>query len=474
MTEIENRTQLAVIGAGPGGYPAAFLASELGLEVTMIDPELNPGGVCLYRGCIPTKTLLHIVKVIREAKEAEEWGVAFSDPKIDLDKIRSWKNRIIEKLTAGLGTLCRQRKIKYIQGKASFFDTHTLNICRNDGSFEKLIFEKAILATGTLPATLPNISIDSSRIMNSAEAMELDTIPETILVIGGGYIGLELGSIYAGLGSRVTIVEMMPNLLPGADEDMVRIFLIKNRNLFEDIRLSTKVSYIEERSDCINVTFQDKNGIVEKRNFDKVLVTIGRKPNTHGIELGNTEIEFDENRFVIVNTQMQTSNPWIYAVGDIVGGALLAHKATREGRIAAEVIAGKNSVFTPKSIPSVLFTDPEIAWCGLTEKEAKREGRKVKISKFPWGACGRAATFGRSDGVTKIVIEPDSEKILGVGITGPGAGELISECALAIEMGAKVSDVARTIHPHPTLSETVMEAAELFYHSATHFFIAKK
>jgi len=474
MAEKENGAQLVVIGAGPGGYPAAFLAADMGMQVTLIDPEPNPGGVCLYRGCIPTKTLLHIAKVIREADEARKWGVEFTHPKIHLDHIRAFKNSVVQKMTGGIGQLCKLRKITAIQGTARFLDPHTLSVQKKDGTFEKLRFDHAILATGSHSASLPNTSIASPHIMDSTQAMELESVPETMLVVGGGYIGLELGTVYATLGTRVSVVEMMPSLLPGADEDLVRVYSQSTKNFFHEIMLRTMVSRMEETQNGIKVRFEGEGATVKEKMFNKVLITVGRKPNSSDLGLEQTKIECDRSGFVRINKQCQTAEPSIYAIGDVVGGALLAHKATHEGKVAVEVIAGKNATFEPRAIPAVLFTDPEIAWCGLTETEAKNAGREVTVAKFPWGASGRASTLGRMDGLTKLLVDAKTEKILGVGLVGPGAGELISEGALAVEMEASVSDVAKTIHPHPTLSETLMEAAEVFYGHCTHIYRPKK
>ena len=474
MAEKENSTQLAVIGAGPGGYPAAFLAADLGMQVTIIDPESNPGGVCLYRGCIPTKTLLHVAKVIREAEKAKTWGVEFSQPHIDLDKIRSWKDHVVHKLTGGLGQLCRQRKIRVIRGKARFYDPHTLEIQKVDGPSERLSFDHAVLATGSRPVSLPNIPIDSPRVLNSAAAIELQDIPKSLLVVGGGYIGLELGTVYATLGSDVSVVEMMPNILPGADQDLVRIYSQTAKRLFGSIMVRSRVADMKEHGDGIQVTIKGDRIEVEEKIYDKVLITVGRRPNSEDLGLEKTKVEVDDRGFVKVNAQRRTAEPSIYAVGDVVGGALLAHKATREGRVAVEVIAGRKIAFKPAAIPAILFTDPEITWCGITETEANEQNLEINIAKFPWGASGRAATLDRMDGLTKFIIDSESERILGVGIVGPGAGELISEGTLAMEMGAKVSDIAQTIHPHPTISETMMEAAEVFYGMSTHVYRPRK
>lgn len=474
MADKEAKTQLAVIGAGPGGYPAAFLAADKGMDVTLIDREANPGGVCLYRGCIPTKTLLHVAEVIRDAREARHWGVTFHDPEIDIGQLRSWKDRVIQKMTAGLGQLTKQRKINYIQGEARFIDNHTLNVHATDGTSRRLAFEHAILATGSRPAELPGVSIDSPRIMNSAEALELPDIPKTLLVIGGGYIGLEMGTIYATLGSEVSVVEMMPNILPGADTDIVRTYAMTAKKLFKSILTDTIVEDMKEQDNAVSVTLKDKNGNKTDGIYEKVLVTVGRKPNSHDLGLENTGVEVDEGGFIKINLQRRTAEPSIYAIGDIVGGAMLAHKATHEGRVAVESILGHSVAFEPKAIPAVLFTDPEVAWCGLTELEAQEAGREVAVGKFPWGASGRASSLGRMDGVTKLIIDPKTEKILGVGLVGPGAGELVSEGALAVEKELKASDMAKTIHPHPTLSETLMEAAEVFYGQCTHVYHPRK
>jgi dihydrolipoamide dehydrogenase len=415
-----------------------------------------------------------LAEVIREAREAGSWGVTFTNPQIDIDKIRAWKNRVVQKMTGGLGMLVKQRKIRYIQGEARFIDGHTLDIKTVDGASQTLTFEQAILATGSHPASLPNISVNSPRIMHSAEAMELPDIPKALLVVGGGYIGLEMGTIYATLGTQVSVVEMMPDILPGGDPDLVRTYSMTAKKMFTSIMTHTTVSNMEEQANGINVTFKDKDGNMQEQNYEKVLITIGRKPNSQGLGLENTRIEVDDWGFVKVNPQRQTAEPSVYAIGDVVGGAMLAHKATHEGRVAVESILGSAAAFEPKAIPAVLFTDPEVAWCGLTELEAKEAGREVAIAKFPWGASGRASSLGRMDGLTKWIVDPESEGVLGLGLVGPGAGELIAEGALAVEMGLKASDLARTIHPHPTLSETLMEAAEVFYGHCAHVYRPKR
>jgi len=466
-------THLLIIGAGPGGYPAAFHAADLGLDVTLVDPAPNPGGVCLYQGCIPSKALLHAAKVLTEAKEANTLGIKFDSPKIDLDKLRNWKEGVITKLTAGLGHLCKQRKINYIQGKATFLNSNEIEITKEDGQKEPLTFQKAILATGSHPIELPHHP-KSSHILNSTSALKLENIPESLLVVGGGYIGLELGTIYAALGSQVSVVEMTDGLLPGADRDLVRLLERRLKKTFESIHLNTKIIAIKESSlNDISVTLENKNKKEIPQRFEKALIAIGRKPNSKNIGLENTKVELDENDFVRVNTQRQTKDPNIYAIGDVAGEPLLAHKATHEAHVAVDTIAGKKSTFEPKAIPAVVFTDPEIAWCGLTEVQAKKEGRTITVKKFPWSASGRAITLNRPEGVTKLIMDPQTERVLGIAIAGPGAGEMIAEGVLALEMSATAKDLKRTIHPHPTLSETLMECAEGFLGQSTHLYKSK-
>jgi len=471
MSENKN---LVVIGAGPGGYAAAFLAADLGMNVTLIDKEKNPGGVCLYRGCIPSKALLHVAKLINETHEAKDWGIEFSEPKIDLDKLRNWKSSVVAKMTGGLGILSKQRKINYIQGKASFLNSSTLKIEKESGEVENFSFEKAIIATGSIIATIPSLQINSSRVLNSTTALDLPVIPKTLLVIGGGYIGLELGSVYSALGTKVSVVEMMPGLLPGADRDLVVHLSKRLEKSFDKIMLDSKVVEMKEESDGLLVKIQYKNGEIAEHKYDYALMSIGRKPDTTGLGLENTKVKTNQRGWINVNEQMRTDDPEIYAIGDIVGEPMLAHKASHEGRVAVESIAGHKVAFEPKAIPAVVFTDPEIAWAGLTETQARDKVIKYEVVKFPWAASGRATTLGRSDGVTKILVDPDTQRILGVGICGPGAGELIAEGVLAIEMGANITDLKLTIHPHPTLSETLMEAAEVFFGQSTHIYRPKR
>lgn len=462
-------TQLAIIGGGPGGYAAAFLAADLGLEVTLIDAEPNPGGVCLYRGCIPSKALLHVAKVIGEAKESSAWGVRFSEPAIDLDKLRGWKEQVVGRLTGGLGQLARQRKVNYIRGHAGFIDSRTLRIKGQD-SEARLQFQNAILATGSYPTTLSHLSLDSSRsrVLDSTSALEIQDIPKTLLVIGAGYIGLEMATVYASLGTQVTVVEMTEGLLPGADRDLASVLAKRVEGILHALLLKTKVATMEEESGGVRVRLEGEKE--EEQVFEKVLVAVGRKPSSAIPGLEHTNVEVNERGFIQVDLQRRTADPAIFAIGDVAGEPMLAHKASHEGRVAAEVIAGRRVVFEPQAIPAVVFTDPEVAWCGLTETEAKQEGRTVKVARFPWAASGRAVTLHRTDGMTKLIIDPETERVLGAGIVGPGAGELIAELVLAVEMTAVAADVALSIHPHPTLSETVMEAAEVFFGQSTHLY----
>jgi dihydrolipoamide dehydrogenase len=469
---MSSNSHVVVIGAGPGGYAAAFYAADLGMRVTLVDPAKDPGGVCLYRGCIPSKALLHVAKLLEEAKHAEAWGVSFGSPKIDLDKLRRFKEKVVNQLTGGLGQLSKQRKISYVRGTASFRDARTLSIERDDRRTETLPFDYAIVATGSRPATVPGLSIESPRVMDSTGALELPDAPKSLLVVGGGYIGLELGSVYAALGTKVTVVEMTAGLLPGADRDLVNILAKRIGQICEAVLLKTKVIGMKASPDAVDVTFEGEGlgDAARERRFDRVLVSVGRKPNGSIAGLDKTSVKVNQRGFIEVNKKLQTAEPSIYAIGDVVGEPMLAHKASHEGRVAVESIAGENVAFEPLAIPAVVFTDPELAWCGLTETDAEKEGRKITVARFPWGASGRSLTLDRTDGVTKLVIDPDTQRILGVGIVGPGAGELIAEGVLAIEMGANATDLKMSIHPHPTLSETLMESAEVFFGHATHVY----
>ena len=470
-------TQIVVIGAGPGGYAAAFYAADRGMQVSLVDPSPNPGGVCLYRGCIPSKALLHVADVINEARHAEAWGVSFGAPKIQLDKVRAFKDKVVSQLTGGVGQVGRMRKVNYIQGTAAFRDAHTLDITPADGrGAHSLTFEHAIIATGSRPAAVPGISIDSPRVMDSTAALDLPEIPGSLLVIGGGYIGLELGSVYAALGSKVTVVEMTDGLLPGADRDLVNILARRIESICEAVLLNTKVVSLKESKDGITVALEGAvpEGTPRERTFDRVLVAVGRKPNSGVPGLDRTRVTVGPRGFIEIDEARRTAEPSIFAIGDVVGEPMLAHKASHEARVAVEAIAGHKVAFEPLAIPAVVFTDPELAWCGVTETEAQKKNMPVDVARFPWGASGRAITLDRTDGLTKLVLHPESRRVLGVGIVGPGAGELISEGVLAVEMGANAEDVRLTIHPHPTLSETVMESAEVFFGQSTHVYKPKR
>jgi dihydrolipoamide dehydrogenase len=465
-------TQLVVVGGGPGGYAAAFLGADLGLSVAIIDPEINPGGVCVYRGCIPSKALLHVADVIDESRLAKGWGVEFGEPKVDLAKLREFKNNVVKRLTSGTGQLVKHRKINYIQGLAEIADPHTLRVKKADGTQDTLTFEHAILATGSLPAIPPMLKVDDPRVMDSTAALDLPDIPKTLLVVGGGYIGLELGSVYAALGSAVTVVEMTAGLLPGADRDLVDILARRVNHVMKSVLLNTRVVQMKAEKNGIHVTFEGEGvkGGPTQQVFDRVLVSVGRRPNSKIPGLDSTRVKVNERGFIVVDEQLRTDEPSIFAIGDVVGEPMLAHKASHEGRVAVEVIAGENVAFEPRAIPAVVFTDPELAWAGLTEAQAQKEGRKVTIAKFPWGASGRAITLDRTDGLTKLILDSETERIVGVGLVGPGAGELIAEGVLAIEMGATATDLKLSIHPHPTLTETLMESAEVFFGQATHVY----
>jgi dihydrolipoamide dehydrogenase len=484
--------QLVVIGAGPGGYAAAFAAADLGMQVALVDTEPNPGGVCLYRGCIPSKALLHVAKLITEARHASAWGIGYQDPKIDLDKLRGFKDGVVQKLTGGLGQLSKQRKVTYIQGHASFLDNKSLSIEPIAGSSigsgpggekQTVTFEHAILATGSRPAGVPGLGIDSPRVMDSTGALDLPDIPKSLLVVGGGYIGLELGTVYAALGTKVTVVEMTPGLLPGADRDLVAFLSRRLEQAVHKVLVNARVVEMKEVKGGIKVriegvatdsgpsTLADAD---KEQTFERVLVSVGRKPNSAVPGLDRTGVTLRERGFINVDGARRTDEPKIFAIGDVVGEPMLAHKASHEARVAVEAIAGHNVVFEPQAIPAVVFTDPEVAWCGLTETEAKQQGREVEIAKFPWAALGRAVAIDRTDGMTKLVIERGTERVLGVGIVGSGAGELIAEGVLAVEMAALASDLTLSIHPHPTLSETLMEAAEVFFGQSTHVYRPKK
>ena len=466
--------RVAVIGAGPGGYTAAFLAADLGLSVTLIDEASDPGGVCLYRGCMPSKALLHVARVLTEAREAGEWGVSFAEPDIDLDRLRSWKNTVVSTLTGGLGQLTRQRKVDYLQGRAALVDARTVAVTMTDGSIQEIPFDSGILATGSRPARPAALASEHDRILDSTAALDVNQVPDRLLVVGGGYIGLELGSVYAALGTAVTVVEMTSTLLPGVDADLVRVLSRRFGSVAEAIYRDTKVTQLTADDEGVTVRLEGPKVASEDQRFDQVLVAVGRVPNSEIGGLNQTAVDVDPRGFVRVDAQRRTAEPSLFAIGDLAGEPMLAHKAFHEARVAVETIAGHKVAFEPMVIPAVVFTDPEIAWCGLTEAEAKTAGTTVAIARFPWGASGRAVTLSRTDGLTKLVVEPETQRILGVGIVGAGAGELIAEGVVAIEMGATVEDLRACIHPHPTLSETLLESAESFLGLSTHVYKPKR
>jgi dihydrolipoyl dehydrogenase len=464
--------QLVVVGGGPGGYAAAFLGADLGLSVALVDPEVNPGGVCVYRGCIPSKALLHVANLLDESRHAKAWGIEFAEPKIDLDKLREFKNNVVKRLTNGTGQLVKHRKVKYLQGWAEIVDAHNLRVKLASGGDEQVQFEHAILATGSMPAIPPALKVDDPRVMDSTAALDLPDIPKSLLVVGGGYIGLELGTVYATLGSAVTVVEMTAGLLPGADRDLVDVLAKRISKTMKSVLLNTRVVSMKPEAKGVRVAFEGEGA--KEDLFDRVLVSVGRVPNSKIPGLERTHVQVDQRGFIMVDEQRRTHEPSIFAIGDVVGEPMLAHKASHEGRVAVEVMAGENVAFAPRAIPAVVFTDPELAWAGLTEAQATKENRRVTIAKFPWGASGRAITLDRMDGLTKLILDPESERLLGVGLVGPGAGELIAEGVLAIEMGATATDLKLTIHPHPTLTETLMESAEVFFGQATHVYRPKR
>jgi dihydrolipoamide dehydrogenase len=471
-----SNLKVAVVGGGPGGYAAAFLAADLGMKVTLIDREQNPGGVCLYRGCIPSKALLHVAALITESRHAKNWGIEFGEPKIDVARLRSFKEGVVNKLTGGLGQLSKQRKVTYIRGDASFENSNTVRVKKTAGGEDVLSFDRIIIATGSRPAVIPSLKLDTSRMLDSTSALDLTDVPGSLLVVGGGYIGLELGTVYAALGSKVSVVEMTSGLLPGADRDLVAPLQKRLEKAFDAIMLNTTVTSVKDEVKGIRVSFDGKDVQNKDRAkvFDKVLVSVGRKPNSEIAGLDRTQVKVGQRGFIQVNKQLQTDDPAIYAIGDVVGEPMLAHKASHEGRTAVEHIAGHKVAFEPNAIPAVVFTDPEIAWAGLTESQAEKEGREIKVAKFPWAASGRALTLDRTEGLTKLILDPASERVLGVGMVGVGAGDMIAEGTLAIEMAATATDIELTIHPHPTLSETVMQAAEVFFGTSTDLYRPKR
>ena len=469
-------TQLVVLGGGPGGYAAAFLAADLGMQVALVDLEPRLGGTCLLRGCIPSKALLHVAKAISEASHLAEWGVSFPKPAIDIAAMRARKEKVIATLTGGLKQIAAKRNVTIIQAKGSFEDGRTLRLQPVGNAplaDDRIRFENCVLASGSRPSRIHAFDLPTPRVMDSTAALELADVPESLLVVGGGYIGLEMGTVYAALGTRVTVVELTDGLLPGADRDLVRPLHKKLSKDFAEILLGVKVVSMVDKGQAIEVTF-DGNVDRKVQQFSRVLVSVGRRPNSDGLGLEKTKVQIDKQGFVAVDPQRRTAEPHIWAIGDVAGQPMLAHKATHEGKTAVEAIAGSKVAFEPRAIPAVVFTDPEIAWAGLTETEAKTQGRTVEVAQFPWAASGRAQSVGRTEGLTKWLIDPASQRVLGCGIVGVGAGELIAEAVLAIEMGAAVADVTDSIHPHPTLSETLGFAAEVFFGTATDLYRPRK
>jgi dihydrolipoamide dehydrogenase len=469
MTESSSGTiesDVVVIGAGPGGYAAAFHAADLGLQVTLVDSREELGGVCLHAGCIPSKALLFVAQLLGEANRAQEFGIHFGDPEIDVQTLRKWKEGIVSQLTGGLSDLAKRRGVQFVHGSARFENSHSIGL---EGSeISRITFEQAVIATGSRPMGIPGIEMESDRVMDSTAALKLEEVPKTLLVVGGGYIGLELGTVYASLGSQVTLVELTGGLLPGVDRDLVRPLGKRVQDLFAQIHLNTRVVAMKETQQGIEVKFEGET--TEQQLFEKVLVSVGRQSNSDHLGLENTKVERDEQGAIKIDEQCHTNDPEIFAIGDVANQPMLAHKATREGKVVAQVLAGQEVAFDNVAIPSVVFTDPEVAWCGLTEAQAKSEGRKIKVTRFPWAASGRAVTVGRTEGLTKILFDPESGQVLGVGLVGIHAGELIAEGVLAVEMAALAEDLASTIHTHPTLSETLGEAAEAFLGQATNLY----
>lgn len=466
------KTEVIVLGSGPGGYSAAFRASDLGKQVVLIERYQNIGGVCLNVGCIPSKALLHSANIINEAKEISKHGVNFNNPEIDLEKLRLWKEDVVRKLTAGLANLAKRRKVEIVRGPGKFISANEIEVQNND---ERVLitFDNAIIAAGSKPVKLPFMPEDH-RIMDSTDALNLSNVPNKMLIVGGGIIGLEMATIYEALGSKISIVEFMDQLIPGADSDLVKPLHKFIGNKYENIMLSTKVIKVEADANGLLAHFESKNTPIEPQRYDCILVAVGRQPNGKTIGAENAGINIDQRGFISVDKQMRTNVPHIYAIGDIVGNPMLAHKAVAEGRLAAEVIAGKDHHFTAKCIPAVAYTDPEIAWVGLTENEVKQQNINYGKGAFPWLASGRSLSIDRTEGITKLLFDEKNQKLLGAGIVGPNAGELIAELALAIEMNCKASDIAETIHPHPTLSETIMMSAEAFLGTITDLYMPKQ
>ena len=468
-----DNPRLVVLGAGPGGYPAAFHAAEQGLDVTLVDTKPQPGGVCLYEGCIPSKAFLHVAKLLREAKHASEWGINFGEPEIDIDALREWKDGVVRKMTNGLGLLRRQHNVQYQQGYGRIRDANQLNI-ESNGEVLPVDFDALIVATGSTPVVPRSLQLDSERVMDSTDALELRDVPESLLVIGGGYIGLELGTVYAELGSEVTVVEALPQILTGVERDLVRVLERSLRSRLKAIEVNTTVVSLTEVEGGIEAVIADKEGVERSERFDRVLIAAGRRPNSAGLGLHRTRAHVDSDGFIVTDVQRRTAEPSIFAIGDVAGEPMLAHKATAEASVAVQAIIGDPAAFRPLAVPAVIFTDPEIAWCGLTQADATALDIEATTVSFPWAALGRASASGRNDGLTRLVVESGSERVLGMQIVGPGAGELIGEGVLAVEMGARVSDLAESIHAHPTLNESIMETAQVFFGRSPHYLTRRR
>lgn len=472
MGELMQETEVLVIGSGPGGYAAAFRAADMGMDVTMVDMDARPGGECLFRGCIPSKTLLYLAELLHDTGRADVMGITFGEPQLNLGRIRAWKEEVIDKLADGLVTLCDKRGVQRLQGRARFEGSGQVRL--QDSEVSHIKFRHAILATGTSPSPLPDTEfVQGSRIMDSGGALELPDIPESLLIFGGGYIALEMGTVYAALGSRVTVALRSERLLRGADQDLAAPLIRRVKNIFENIHFNTSITELNEEESRVRVTF---DGEVEntQQTFDRVLIAIGRKPNTQDMGIENTNVKLDDRGYVVVDEQQRTTDDKIFAIGDVAGGPLLAHKAIHEGKVAAEVIGGEPSAFEARAIPAVVYTDPQVAWCGLTEDQAKKDKIPIKVERFSWKFSSRATTMDASQGLTKIIVDPETNRILGFGITGREAEGMIGEGVLAVEMGALAQDMALSIHPHPTLSETLGEVADVFLGTSTHVLPTRK
>ena len=469
----KKHIDILVIGSGPGGYAAAFRAADLGRKVIIVDKDPTLGGVCLNRGCIPSKTLLHISKVLEETESLKKMGVSFAKPKIDINTVRDWKNKIINQLSGGIAQMAKARKVETIEGVATFISDKEIQVERKSDK-ENITFDHCIIAAGSSSSRIPGIPFDNKNVLTSKTALDIEKIPKNLLVIGGGYIGLEMGTVFNALGSDVSIAEFLPNLLPGADPDLVKPLARKLKKHFNEIHLSTKIVDVKPSKPNGLIVTMEKDGETTTKKFEQVLVSVGRKPNTKTIGLENTTIKTNTKGFIEVDKQQKTNVKNIYAIGDIAGDPMLAHKATHEGKVAAEVICGLPAAFDAKAIPAVIFTDPEIAWVGITESEAKEKSIPYEKGEFPWAASGKSLAIGRNEGKTKIIFDPVTKRTIGVGIVGPNAGDLISEGALAIEMGADAEDISLTVHPHPTLGETFANAAEVFEGTVTDLYIPKK